>query len=290
MTANAATDPDTGLRYYTWQGREYPSVTSIRRIIGMPFTLHNWAMSKVIERAITDHDAITDMMNRPRRPRERVREKNIIKEIKTHLRNAATEERDAAGDRGDRAHKAIEAGLSPDGVDPDIMGHVAQFQDAVRSLGATVLWQERQVWNLTYGYAGTGDALWQLPDGRIFVVDYKTSKGVYLDHAVQLVGYAMAEFVGEHDRVDAAATALLQQADGLAILHLSDNQWEWLEVRADKRLFEGFVGALAFANFLAAHDNRIDPMIVARRTGGTLVPALARGLKLIEGQKKEAQP
>ena len=31
---NARTDPNTGLRFYTWQGVEYPSVTTIRRMAG----------------------------------------------------------------------------------------------------------------------------------------------------------------------------------------------------------------------------------------------------------------
>jgi hypothetical protein len=283
---NARTDPETGLRFYSWEGREYPSVTSIRRLIGMPFTLHNWALSQVIDRAIVDHELIDAMLKRPRRPRERVRDKNVITEVSQHLRRAATEERDMAGDRGTRAHEAIRLGMTPEQVavaQPDILGHVCQFQDFMQTQQAQMVWQERQIWNLTYGYAGSADALMKFPNGRLFCVDYKTSRGVYIDHAIQLVAYGMGEFVGENGVVDRNATAQLLAADGLGILHLSESAWEWIEVKPEPVIFQGFVGALAFARFLHMKDNSIDPLVAHRKRGGTLVPALAASLNLIPG-------
>ena len=287
MTTNARTDPESGLRFYTWQGQDYPSVTSIRRLIGMPFTLHNWTLSQVIDRAVTDHELIGAMLSRPRRPRERVRDANVIKEVRQHLRKAATEERDLAGDRGTRAHDAIATGLAPNQVDPDVFGHVVQFQDFMRTKMAQIIWSERQVWNLTYGYAGTGDALMLLPPDQrhsqpwVCMVDYKTSKGVYIDHAIQLMAYSLGEFVGENGIVDQVATDWLMQADGMAILHLSENEWEWIEVRNDPTIFQGFLGSLTFARFLHMKGNSIDPLVLHREKGGTLVPALARSLNLI---------
>lgn len=285
MTTNARTDPESGLRFYDWKGEAYPSVTSIRRLIGMPFTLHNWALSQVIDRALTDHAQIEAMLQRPALPRERKREQNVVKEVRAHLRKAATEERDLAGDRGTRAHDAIASGLMPLSADPDIRGYLYQFYDAIRELGATILLSERQVWNLTYGYAGTLDVVLQLPDGRVIVTDYKTSKGVYIDHAVQLMAYCMAEFVGENDKVDAVATKHLLSADGMAILHLSETQWEFVEITPDTTLFQGFLGSLAFARFLHMHDNKIDGLVDHRIKGGTLVPVLQASIDA----QKEAQ-
>lgn len=282
MTTNARTDPDTGLRFYDWQGEEYPSVTSVRRLIGMPFTLHNWALSQVIDRAITDHALVDQMLKRPKRPRERNREANIIREVRKHLRAAATEERDLAGDRGSRAHDAIALGLAPEAVDPDIFGYVVQFIDFMQTMRPQILWSERQIWNLTYGYAGTGDALMQLPSGLIYVVDYKTSKGVYIDHAIQLIAYGMGEFVGENDVIDQPATDLLRRADGLAVLHLSETDWEWIEVEANPVIFQGFLGSLTFAKFLHSMRNEIEPLVIRRTRGGTLVPALVQSLQMVE--------
>lgn len=284
---NAQTDPETGLRFYTWKDQLLPSVTSTRRLIGMPFTLHQWTLSQVIDRAIVDHNLIDSMLNRPRRPRERVREANIIREVSKHLRAAATEERDLGAERGTLIHDAIALGLQPGQCDISIFGYMAQYHDWLQTMKPQILWQERQVWNLTYGYAGTADALLLLPDGRVVLTDWKSSKSVYLDHAIQLIAYGMSEFVGENDVIDKAASAWLDKASTLAILHLGEYEWEWIEVRAEPVIFQAFLGSLSFAKFLHAMQNSIDPVIVTKRKGGTLVPALASSLKLIEGQKEQ---
>lgn len=282
---NARTDPDTGLRFYNWGGFEYPSVTSIRRLTGLPFTLHNYALSKVIDRAIVDHDLIDTMLKRPKRPRERVRDKNVVTEVAKFLRAASTDERDMAADIGNAVHDAIRDGLSPEtqGLDPNVRARLWQFQDFLNTKQPDILFSERQVWNLSLGYAGSPDALMRMPDtGRTFVTDYKTGGGVYIDHAVQVTAYGMGEFVGENGVVDVRATDQLLKADGLALLHLANNFWEWIEVKLEPDIFRAFVGSLAFARFLHANANIIDPLVALREKGGTLVPALQASIQAIE--------
>jgi hypothetical protein len=268
---NARTDPETGLRTYLWQGIEVPSVTSIRRVVGMPFDLHNWALSQVIDRAVTGHDVVEAMLNRPAKPRERVRDKNVVRETRTWLRAAATEQRDRAGDRGTRIHDAISIDLPLAECDSDVRPYVAQWRHFMTTRHVTVVWAERQIWNLTLGYAGTADALLGFPDGHTAVVDYKSSSGVYIDHAVQLAGYAMAEFVGENDVRDEVATAQLKNAQHMGVLHLGPTFWEYVEIRATPALLAGFAGSLAFARFLNDHRNSIDPLVVSRISGGTQI-------------------
>lgn len=272
---NAHTDPDTGLRYYDWQGEQYPSVTSIRKLIGMPFPLHNWTLTKVVDRAVAESAVMVAMLNRPRRKRERVRDSNALRETKAWLRKAATEERDRHGDRGDRIHQAVKAHLPSTAVDPDIAPFIRQYEDFRKRSGLTMLWQERQVFNLSYRYAGSADFLGVLRDGRIAVGDVKSGNSIYLDHAVQCMAYAMGEFVGENDVVDSRATALLQKAEAMVILHLTETGWELAEIRPDPILFKAFVGALAFALALETFDNRLDNLIINRMKGAALVPLTA---------------
>lgn len=281
---NARTDAETGLRFYTWEGRDYPSVTSIRRLTGMPFTLHAWAISKIVDRAIVDHNLIGTMLDRPRKKYERVRDKNVVTEASRYLRAAATDERDMAADIGNAVHDAIAVGLDPDDpsiTDANVRARLWQYRDFMQTVRPTVLFAEKQVWNLTYGYAGTPDALFLLPNGRIIVVDFKTGGGVYIDHAVQVTAYGMGEFVGENGVIDVRATDQLLHADGLALLHLANNYWEWIEVNPDPDIFRAFIGSLAFARFLHAKDNKIDPLVARREKGGTLVPALQASLQAI---------
>ena len=282
-TINARTDPDTGLRFYNWGGFDYPSVTSIRRLTGLPFTLHNWTLSQIIDRAITDHDLIDTMLKRPRKKYERVRDKNVITEVSKHLRSAATDERDMAGDIGNAVHDAIRDGIGPDDPahDPNVRARLWQYHDFLQVVRPEILFSERQVWNLTYGYAGSPDALMRMPSGRVMLVDYKTGGGVYIDHAIQVVAYGMGEFVGENGVVDLRATDQLLNANGLALLHLANHYWEWIEVKLDPDIFRAFVGSLAFARFLHANANLIDPLVIDRQKGGTLVPALQASIQAI---------
>lgn len=276
MTRNAQTDPDTGLRFYTWEGKDYPSVTSIRRLVGMPFTLHNWVLSQVVDRAVFESPELVKMLTRDKRPRERALIQNRIKEAKAWLRSAATEERDKAGDRGTRAHEAIAADLPLEACDDEVRPYVRQWQDFVETTEAQTIWAERQVWNLTHGYAGTADRLIFIPDWngrpRRLLTDLKTSKGIYLDHALQVIAYSLGDFVGEDDVVDEVATQQLHAADGMAILHLQPDEWELVEIRASDVLFSAFVASLIFANFLWANDNVVDNLIADRWIGMAPIP------------------
>ena len=64
-------------------------------------------------------------------------------------------------------------------------------------------------------------------DGSLWIVDYKTGKGIYAEHALQLMAYTMADVVGADDVVDEGLTELLHQVTGMAVLHLSDAAWEF---------------------------------------------------------------
>jgi hypothetical protein len=288
MTRNSRTDPETGLRFYRWLDKEYPSVTTIRRLIGMPFNLHQWSLTQVIDRALDQHDEMHVMLERPRKLRERVLAKNVRQEVATWLRKAATEERDRKGVLGTAVHDAIDQGVTPDQTaGSEIHPYLAQYMDFLETTGAKVLLREEQVFNLKYGYAGTLDALIYLPPttehplGRSLVVDYKTSNSVYLDHVIQCVAYGMGDFVGRDDRVIVPATQALQQAEGLAILHLLPNGWELIEVKPDPDIFRAFLGSLDFARVINQHPYGIDALVVQRQHGGTLVPQLQASLNAL---------
>ncbi len=270
MTRNARTNPENGLRFYNWQGEEYPSVTTLRRLLGQPHGLVQWQISKVVERAVTRTDELVAILNRPAKPRERVRDKNVVKEAGQWLRKASTDERDSAADRGTRAHEAIENGVRWQDADPDIRGYLAQYANFMSDTGAKVLTQERQVWNLTDGYAGTLDAIIQIGH-RLYMTDYKTSKGVHIDYALQLIGYSMGEFIGEDDVVDEEATDLLLACDGMAILHLEPDGWEFVEVKPTSTLFKAFKQSVGLAKFLWENDGQIDNLVARRVAGGALI-------------------
>jgi RecB family exonuclease len=271
----------SGLRTYTWQGRELPSVTSVQKMAGLPHGLHQWAVSQVVDRAVTEIDKLTEMLNRERKPREKVLESNRIAEASRWLRSAGTEGRDMAAAVGSAVHDAAATGITPDTI-PDVLDtlkdgkpvtvdgasvrkRLEQFHDWLRVSGAEVLAQEFQVFNLTVGYGGQADLLVRFPSGRIALVDLKTGKSVYADHVVQLRAYREAEFVGLNDEVDEDLTVLLMVSTDLGILHLAEDHWEYIALRDDEVAGEAFRGLHAFATWMAAHQN-VETSVSGRRT------------------------
>jgi hypothetical protein len=257
---NATTDPETGLRYYDWKGRKLPSSTSLRRMAGLPFKLHQWTISKVVERAVMEHGILTQMLDRPAKPRERVRDKNVQKEAGRWLRSAATEERDAAAELGTLVHdlavRQVPVHLAP----PEAQSFLLWFYDWLQKSGCNIIATEKQVFNLTVGYAGTFDFLVEFPNGDIGVIDLKTGRGTYTDHALQLVSYAMGEFIGQDDVIDQVLTDALHEANTMALLHVSETGWHYQRIPADAEMFIAFRGLAAFAIWSAAYPD-LTPLV-----------------------------
>ena len=265
---NATTDPETGLRYYDWQGRKLPSSTSLRRMAGLPFKLHQWAISKVVQRAVDENAILRQMLDRPKRPRERVRDKNVAKEASKWLRSAATEERDAASELGTYVHDMAVRRTPLSQVDPVARPYLLQFYDWIAVSGCNIIATEKQVFNLTDGYAGTFDLLVEWPlTGDIGVIDLKTGSGTYNDHALQVMSYAMGEFIGEDDVIDVALTAALHKANTMAVLHLTDSQWHYQRIPASAELMTAFRGLIAFATWMAANPD-LAPLVDEDIVGG----------------------
>lgn len=242
---NAHTDPDTGLRFYRWQGRDLPSVTSARRMAGLPFGLHNWVVNQTINAALDNAPSIA--------ARLRAGDAGTVQVIRHELRVAGTAERDRAAALGTAVHDAAAEGRSLATVAPEVAPRLRQYLDWLRVSGAEIVGSEFQVFNLTVGYAGTVDVLVRFPNGSLWIVDLKTGKGIYSDHALQVVAYGRAEIVGADDVVDPELTALLEQVAGTAVLHLSDKGWEFHVIRFDEDTWRAFRGLLAFATWSHGH-------------------------------------
>jgi hypothetical protein len=283
---NAFIQKGTGLRWYTWQGRTLPSVTSIRNMAGQPHALVSWKIAKVCDRAVDELDTLNAMMTRERKPRERVLEKNRRKEARGWLRAAHEEERDRAANRGTAVHKAAEDDVAPEDVtdyeDPDsgaiiaadeIRPKLRQYLAWLAQSGAEILLKERQVWNLELGYAGSFDLLCRFPNGELWIVDLKTGSHTYSDHVLQQIAYLMGEFIGADDVIDEAATALLHQVVGVAILHLQDDGWDFIKPVIDAEAWAAFRGLLAFATWTAAHATERSFTVASKSGHGSVVAA-----------------
>lgn len=254
---NSYSDPESGLRFYRWQGVDYPSVTTIRRMAGLPHGLHQWAIGKVVDHAIGH--AVENALRMTMDP-------SVITVIRHELRRAATAERDAAAALGTAVHDAAATRRSVEEVAEELRPRLRQYLHWLDVSGAVILASEFQVWSPSVGYAGTADLLVRLPNGSTWLIDLKTGKGVWSEHALQVIAYAGADFVGNDDVVDEELTAALKSVTGIAILHLQDDHWEFRAVRRDKDTWHAWRGLLLFAVWLFHHPDP-DSVTVARRRG-----------------------
>lgn len=237
---NARTDPESGLRFYTWEGEEYPSVTSIRNLAGMPHPLANWRTNQVIERAMTKYADLGEMLRDGRDP----------KAVASWLRAATNEKRDLAAKLGIDVHDAASKGITLDKATPEVAPFLLQYQKWQEYTGIEVLLSERQIWNESIGYAGTFDLIGRFKrTKKTVMIDLKTGKGTYPEHAIQLEAYARGEFIGEDDVIDTAATDLLQSVELRAVLHLRADGWTMKFIPASERTWIAFRGLLVFANW-----------------------------------------
>lgn len=190
---------------YKLDGAWVPGVTTtLGKGIAKPF-LVNWAAREVarfaadhleVLNAIDDSDARFDL-----------------------LKSAHERHRDKAAVRGTDVHAIAEKLLHGEAV--DIPEHLTGYVDGyVRFLD---LWQptpiitERPCASRAGWYAGTADAFVTLPSGERLLMDWKTSKSVYGEVALQLAAYQHSEFYLAEDGTEQPTP----EVDGLAVVHVT---------------------------------------------------------------------
>jgi hypothetical protein len=261
---NARIDSETGLRYYTWQGVEYPSMTSLLQLSGgVRFPVHQWAITQVVNRAVDNVGDLNRMLTQD--------DPKVLAAAKTWLRRASTDARDTAADLGTRVHYAATSGQGLGEVAEDVRPFIVQYKAWLNEEQPEILAAEKQVFNLTKGYAGSFDLMARLRDRRLAVVDIKTGAGTYPEHALQDCGYALGEFIGADDVIDVEATEYLLNANCMALLHIRPDGWEWQEIEVTQELIRAFNAMLVFS--LWAHQNgrdgkkAIDRLLISRKKG-----------------------
>lgn len=107
-----------------------------------------------------------------------------------------------AADIGTHVHKLIQSWLrcDPDGPTaesiqqepPEVQNCMRLFWDWWKGKGLKVVEVEQVVWNGPHGYAGTLDFVCELPSGKLALIDWKSSKGIYPEMYLQLAAYYYA--------------------------------------------------------------------------------------------------
>lgn len=157
-------------------GELVPSVTNIIGVLNKP-ALPRWAAKVVAEQAAAMKHSLRNLEDA---------------EIVDLLKGAPWRSSGRAADRGTTIHAYLECRML--GIDPpEISGEAARYRKSADAWldewKPEVVATEQTVFGPDY--AGTGD-LWCTRDGDLAVVDFKSSKAIYAEAALQLAALARA--------------------------------------------------------------------------------------------------
>lgn len=173
----------------------------------------------------------------------------------------------SASELGTAVHDACESyaltGERPT-VDADVLPYLEQFDRWCQVWQPIYLAAEAAVYNRTYGYAGTLDAIAVIGGQRV-ILDYKSSKrsvdadgkptGPYPEVALQLAAYRHCELMATFrarrfeqyrrryyllNDIERAAGAEVPAVDGGIVIHITPDHCDARPVRCDSAVFEAF--------------------------------------------------
>ena len=186
-------DTSTG-RFYEIEGKKFPSVTTILGAVGKP-QLIKWAASeerKLLSEAAADlyEDTYgTPKLNRPGYIASLLDRAGKVKAFQRVSQKAA--------DIGTQVHHRVEyairkelgqeAGPEPP-MTPAAWSSFASWENWRKGVDLKPKYCEQTVYSLTNEYAGTLDLIGEV-NGRLALLDWKSSKGIYAEYSLQLAAY-----------------------------------------------------------------------------------------------------
>lgn len=154
------------------------------------------------------------------------------------LKGIPWQRRDEAGVRGTDVHALAER--IAHGEEVDVPEHLVDpVQGYVRWLDQwmpEVVWTERPVANRQWWYAGTPDIVCRI-GGDVWLLDWKTSSGVYGEAALQVAAYGHAEFLVDEDKSEQPMPPI----DRYGVVHIAPNETTLYEVSDPEAAWKDFL-------------------------------------------------
>jgi len=174
-------DPDNH-RFYHKDGRPILSVTTITRIIDKSRPLIIWASNLTGDYVLANlKPGKITASELEKVVREAKRQHSVVKEAEANI--------------GTEIHKWISEwikGEKPEIPDDEkVKNGIIAFMDFQRQHKAKWLESEKIVYSRKYDYAGVLDAIAKI-DGKLVLVDFKSTNGLYPEFAFQTAGYQLA--------------------------------------------------------------------------------------------------
>lgn len=252
-------------RFYRYRGQSLESVTSV---LGRGYPkdyLKYWAAKYVAEVAVERVEEVAEHLKLHTLPNDlclvcstwpkKEKWSGASESAIRYLKGAPWRKRDAAGDHGTAVHDALAAlahGAKSWKAPAEFRPHVKAVGDFWRAYRPQPVYVESQIFSMTHGYAGSFDLLAWIY-GRLLLIDAKTSTMLSHQDRLQLSAYRFSEFIGEDDKV----LATMPTVHAAAILWIPRDlpeQWQLIEVKADRPEFAAFLRAKDTSDFMADNE------------------------------------
>jgi hypothetical protein len=183
-------------RTYKINHQEYPSVTTILDILDKPI-LKQWAVNMAIEYLFAQENITPTRLT----------------EAKTEWKNVSQKAKDIGSEIHNLIEQYIKNGRDAIGeLKPEVENGFIAFLEWEKENIDTWLDSEMSVHDPIHCYAGTLDAVAKMKNGKIYVIDFKSSKGFYSGYDMQIAAYRNAY---QNQLVDGMGILRLDKSTGL---------------------------------------------------------------------------
>lgn len=231
----------SGSRHYVHPktGEQVPSVTTILGVVNKP-ALPRWAAKMTAEYAVANRKTWESLDDR------------AATEL---LKGSPWRSMNDAADKGTSIHGIAEKLLRGERIEYVQPGtehacqSVAEFITAVQPKPVGI---EVTVWSHKHKYAGTLDLLAMIDD-ELWLIDWKSSKGVYADFALQLAAYAMADEIIYPD----GRSIDMPKIEKAAIAHVpKEGGWAFVELDVGEHARQAFMHARGLFEWQSVHSGK----------------------------------
>lgn len=237
--------------HYTIAGKKADGVTTLlSQGLAKPW-LGNWAAKMVAEHVADNLHDVVGM--------ESLGKDAIV----AALKQTPWTKRDAAGARGTEVHNIAEKLIHGEEVDvpAEIEGYVTSCVRFLDEWKIEPIVTEATVASRKWNYCGTLDLVGKLPDGRVLLADYKTSKsGIFAETVLQQAAYRYAEVYLDGDVEKPVADLGITDCAGVWI---TPNGYEVFPLPSDERAFKDFLHVAWVARWAQQSKELIGPSVTA---------------------------
>lgn len=215
-----------GNHQYRLDGKPVKGVTTLIGQ-GLPKpALPRWAANTVAEYVADNPDAIDQLRKMGRYP------------MVNALKGVPWEQRDQAAAKGTEVHRFGEQVIHGTEVEvpQHLAGHVEGYVRFLDTWKVEPILVERMVANREHWYAGTFDLIADIA-GTVWLLDLKTSKGIYGETALQCAAYRNAEFWQDDEGLEQP----LPEVERVGALHVREDGTDLLPLDSSDTPFRVFL-------------------------------------------------